>query len=633
MRPIGTRSRRLFLATLGVLIGIAGLGWAWPRLFPDPLAGGRTAYARHDWATASARALRRLRENPGDREALRLLARSEGRLGRDDAAQATYGRLGLDAMQAEDFVVVAGGLVRRRRPDQARRALEMGLEREPDYAEALHELARIDAATGRPSEASVLAERLAARPGWEARGALMLGLLRHELGDPRGAAEALGRALRLRPGLEGLSSSPRPVRRILARSLLQAGDRARARVLLGELLAGGPDPEASWLLSRAMLIERDLAGASAALAASQGYGDRDPTAPEPAPYVGSVRCADCHATIYRAQQSSRHSRTFRRASEPRALPEVLGPIADPRDRRVVHMVRRTAEGLQWEARDRDRAFTALVDYVFGSRDIGATPVGRDARGQARELRLSHYGRGSVWDVTTGQADHPTAPDEFLGKPLSRDALRQCLGCHVTNARDTSERDGPTAVDRGIGCERCHGPGGHHLAAIAASFPDPAIARPRLATADRVVALCAGCHSPRGEPPRPGDPAAARFAGTALPRSRCFTASAGTLSCITCHDPHRDAETSAAAYEARCLDCHARPAGPSGPTRVSTPPRATLAAEVRRVACPVDPLRGCVGCHMPTISGIVPHATFTDHHIRVLREGADTRADRRARSTP
>ena len=41
--------------------------------------------------------------------------------------------------------------------------------------------------------------------------------------------------------------------------------------------------------------------------------------------------------------------------------------------------------------------------------------------------------------------------------------------------------GPEAADHSIGCEKCHGPGGNHLLAIAAKFPDLAIARPSLAS--------------------------------------------------------------------------------------------------------------------------------------------------------
>ena len=118
-----------------------------------------------------------------------------------------------------------------------------------------------------------------------------------------------------------------------------------------------------------------------------------------------------------------------------------------------------------------------------------------------------------------------------------------------------ETPGPEAADHSIGCEKCHGPGGNHLLAIAAKFPDPAIARPNLASGARVVKICAQCHSPRGKTVSPDDPNSVRFQGTTLTWSRCYTESNDALDCVTCHDPHRNAVTSPSHYETRCLSCH------------------------------------------------------------------------------
>src|SRR5262249_30212722 len=128
--------------------------------------------------------------------------------------------------------------------------------------------------------------------------------------------------------------------------------------------------------------------------------------------------------------------------------------------------------------------------------------------------------------------------------------------------------------------------------------------PRLAGAEQVTGLCAGCHSPPGQSVAPTDPGAVRFQGTTLTWSRCYQESRGGLSCVTCHDPHHDADRSAARYEAKCLACHA-----------ATP---ATAEGVRRVACPVNPSRDCLTCHMPATTTTIPHTTFTDHHIRVHR---------------
>ena len=122
--------------------------------------------------------------------------------------------------------------------------------------------------------------------------------------------------------------------------------------------------------------------------------------------------------------------------------------------------------------------------------------------------------------------------------------------------------------------------------------------------------------------RQDDPAAVRFQGTTLTWSRCFTESQDVLDCITCHDPHRNASTSTAHYEAKCLECHSKASQPHPAGRPGHPARPRLRAlrdDAPRTTCPVNPLTGCIGCHMPAVEGIVPHSSFTDHFIRVHRD--------------
>ena len=134
---------------------------------------------------------------------------------------------------------------------------------------------------------------------------------------------------------------------------------------------------------------------------------------------------------------------------------------------------------------------------------------------------------------------PPAPAEYLGQALTADAVRRCVLCHVTDPRAVLEQTGPTASDHGIGCERCHGPGGNHLLAVAAKFPDLAIARPSLVSGGPVVKLCGQCHSPLGRQVSPEESTAVRFQATTLTWSRCYSESDNALDCVTCHDPHRN----------------------------------------------------------------------------------------------
>ena len=592
--------------------------WAWPRLYPSTLEQGRAAYGRREWTTAAFQALRVLKETPDDRDALRLLAWSSGRLGQDDTTRSIYKQLGLDSLGPEDCLVIAASFQHQGDLGSAFHLLEKGHNLDPDHPDLLHDLSRYCASMDRLIRAEELAARLAGQPGQGARAEVLLGSIRDRLSDPIGAAEALERALRLDPTLKDLDPGPLSARKLLARNDLKVGKFTPARDQLRQVLEAGPDPEASWLLSRTWLQEGRFEEATSAAKAAGTYGEDHPLAFEPAPLVGSIACAGCHEAIHRSQQSSRHARTYMTGKDLARLTLPAATQADPADPKAIdHTARRVGDRVDWESRVEGTTARAIIEHAFGSGDRGVTPVGRDEAGRLREIRLSRFGEIDAWDVTAG---HPTRPDpctaeETLGRLLTADELRNCLGCHTTDPRAARDRVGPTAMERGIGCERCHGPGGNHLESVAAGFADPAIARPKRANAEQVTRLCAECHSPTTRTVRPSDPDAVRFQGTTLTWSRCYQESRGGMSCVTCHDPHRDASRSTAIYEAKCLACH-----PAGRLASSKEPESlpSLEGKVQGATCPVNPSSGCVKCHMPSIGSAVPHTTFTDHQIRVHR---------------
>jgi hypothetical protein len=195
-----------------------------------------------------------------------------------------------------------------------------------------------------------------------------------------------------------------------------------------------------------------------------------------------------------------------------------------------------------------------------------------------------------------------------------------MNCHNTNPHAIQTGTGPESTDSAIGCERCHGPGGHHLKVassknVASSHDvDLAIARPALASGPAIVGLCAECHSPKNMGVRltPGTPNSIRFQGTTLTWSRCYKESDKKLDCVTCHNPHRNVETDVRWYESRCLQCHSS-AGASV-DRAGSAANGTESGG--QTSCPVQPARGCIDCHMPKGETPMPHTAFTDHFIRV-----------------
>ncbi len=393
-------------------------------------------------------------------------------------------------MEAEDYYLFGGIISRLDDRETARECWEQGLHIDPNHAGLLFELASLFRRMSRYSAATKLASHLSTQPGWEARGKLLLGQIKYEQDEPEGSSADLRTALDLDQARPGAVAPTAESRKLLARTLLRTGRSTDARSQLQIVLTKGSDPEASWLLSRSYLQARVLVEAATALEQSQGYREEHPLTPEPAVYIGSARCAPCHDSIYKSEQTSLHARTFRRATELKDLHIPDHALHDPAQKDVSHTIRRSAGQVQLETQVHGETYHALVDYAFGSGDQGLTFVGHDQSGRARELRLSYYGDGATWDVTSGQLSQRPTGENFLGKRLSADDVYSCLFCHTTVARSARDQRPPLAADRGIGCERCHGPGGNHLEAVALKFSDRAIARPGPDAGGQVITLCA-----------------------------------------------------------------------------------------------------------------------------------------------
>ena len=257
--------------------------------------------------------------------------------------------------------------------------------------------------------------------------------------------------------------------------------------------------------------------------------------------------------------------------------------------------------------------------ISGDRDaaffIGSGAAARSflwfSGGFAFELPVTWYA-SKGWEMSPG---YETSRTLNLARPIEP----ECLNCHATGVRHRSgtrnEYDWPPALEDGIGCERCHGPGGEHAALGAKdAIVNPARLAPRLRDS-----VCAQCHLNGAERVaragrdladfRPGQDFAdyaVSFVRTGPPtgelhvtsqferlaNSRCKQVSGDGLWCGSCHDPHSTPapEQRAAYYREKCMACHQESA------------HATEHAE-------------CTSCHMPSRHAKdAPHATFTDHSI-------------------
>ncbi len=625
----------LALAAIALIAMAVGV-WVRARSRDDPNSEAMAAYARGDWQGASLLAHRRLKQAPDDPAALLLTARASARRERDDGAVAIYSRVPAGLMKPEDDFLLGRALSRMGRIEPALTALETARAGKPDDPEALDLLCRLYYQMDRSLASEEAATTLTRFPAWEARGSLLLGLARAELDDPAGEAQALSRWLELDPdGRLALPDPAQPLRRQLAAAWLRSGRPAEARRVLDELLATGPDPEASWLLSRTYLQEKEWSRAESALDRAASWLAGRPSPAEPAPRIGAARCAACHREESQAVLASHHAATVFRPADLHDLRLPDAPVPDPGNPDVTHAFRRDGEALRVETHTDSRVLRAVIEYAFGSRGHLTTFVGRDDHNRPVMLRISAHGRDrqTTWSLSAGMPPRPALDHEYLGHTLVEgDGVRRCLTCHTTSFRAFRDRRGPESVDHSIGCETCHGPGGHHDLAVAAGFPDPAIGLTRRSSPAEIDAVCARCHGlPRMEVlslPQTS-PALYRFASLTLSWSRCYTQSQGALGCATCHDPHKDVETSVAINETRCLSCHSGDnrggsrglAGSGAAIPAAWPDSAGAKPATRAKAspCPVNPTKGCLACHMPRVWDKETFAFKTDHDIRVRHD--------------
>ena len=427
---LGSLQRSLYCTTGGIWLARGLFG-------SDPLMRGWKAYSEGDWENALELARERLKVSGDDTTALRLLARASIRLGRDSSAMAVYNRIGPDAMAAEDLCLLGIALTRSGN-NRALEVWEQACAAEPNHAETLFELTRAYSKNDRLDDAVKSAHKLADCPGWEGQADALLGTI--------AAGSRQSRLMPSRSGKEFLSVRHRKKEILahqavplkdLARALLQTHQPAAARRYLEDASESEAAPEIFWLLSRAYLQEGMKSKALAASEKSGSFRVDNPLVPEPSPFAGASRCAQCHSAIFQAQQSSRHAHTFYRSSELASLSLPQSPLPDPAQAKVSHRLKHVdPDMIEQETEVKEQIYSAVVEYAFGSGDRGLTLVGRGKKGQAFELRLSQYRHGTSyrWDITSGHLLQPDEATRFLGEPLTEDAVRRCLSCHVTNAQ-------------------------------------------------------------------------------------------------------------------------------------------------------------------------------------------------------
>ena len=222
----------------------------------------------------------------------------------------------------------------------------------------------------------------------------------------------------------------------------------------------------------------------------------------------------------------------------------------------------------------------------------------ESNGRYFESRVSYFPSIDGLGLTPGTPRPiPATVQQALGRSLETFEARDCFGCHATGARkgDTFQLE---SYENGVQCEACHGPGAEHAARASRGLARPGMIRSlRGMDADRVNDLCGSCH-------RTAEMALAlnlsgvnsiRFQPYRLSLSRCYT-NDRRIACVACHNPHAAAAKGDRPYDAKCLACH----GSSRQCKVAK--------------------EACTSCHMPRYELPDARQVFTDHFIRIVRDG-------------
>jgi predicted CXXCH cytochrome family protein len=346
-----------------------------------------------------------------------------------------------------------------------------------------------------------------------------------------------------------------------------------------------------------------------------------------AAYAGSQSCRDCHPNAFNAWRDSHHGLAERGflASDAQAFQ----PARNIKHGTQVSEVK--MEGNQFEliaaGRENPHA-TFTLDRVIGVDPLIQFLV-PEKGGRFQVSELAFDPRKHQWFDIFGNEDRkPGEWGHWTGRGMTWNQM--CASCHNTRLRKhydpANDSYATTMVERGVGCESCHGPMANHVSWQKNHSP-PAKGDPTIRKLDhaQTMATCGSCHARRSDITgefTPGESFNDHFLLTIPDESDLYFADgqvreenyeytsflsskmfAAGVWCMDCHEPH--GAKVKAQDNSLCMRCHGTPLPPA--------PKIVEATHTFHAAGKAG--SRCVDCHMPQTIYMQRHAR-RDHGFTI-----------------
>jgi tetratricopeptide (TPR) repeat protein len=408
-----------------------------------------------------------------------------------------------------------------------------------------------------------------------------------------------------------------------------------------------------------------------------------------AKYVGINTCKLCHQSIYNSFINTGMGKSFDVASQQKSAGDYHTSVIQDKIGDFYYKAfwkNDSLRFLEYRLQGRDTIYKRLetVNYIIGSGQHTNSHI-QSVNGYLNQMPMTFYTQKKTWDL-------PPGFENGHNSRFMRKIGLECMSCHNSYPDFILGSENKyRSVEKGIGCERCHGPGSIHVAERStgskidtSKYIDYSIVNPAKLSIEGQFDICQRCHLQGNTILKEGksfydfkpgmklsdymtvflpkyknadDEFIMASHADRLKQSACFIKSIENskvkiqnsiilkpykeaLTCVTCHNPHVSVrETNKEVFNDACRACHYKGTGGTKgiqderlrmkESNVGSTLTCSDLGVVQKINNKSQSVN-CVGCHMPSSGSIdIPHVSVHDHYIRKpLRQGM-TKKDKQA----